>query len=219
MPETYVCRECGVSFLAKPSEKRAYCSTECYHMLKMSAEARFWAKVDKQGPVPPERPHMGPCWIWLGTVSVYGYGAFGIDGKQHKAHRLAYEWTVGPITTDTLDHRCRVKTCVNPAHLAPESFGANTLLGEAPPALNARKTHCKYGHPFDEVNTRRAYGKRQCRTCIQARRERYRTRGTHLIALARVRSGRLKSSRHTDGPCKACVAAEERREPAKAAQA
>lgn len=211
MPETCVCRECGVSFLAKPSEKRSYCSTECYHAPKLSPEARFWSKVDKQGPVPPEKPGLGPCWMWLGTVSVYGYGAFGIDGKQYKAHRLAYEWTVGPITTDTLDHRCRVKTCVNPAHLAPESFWANTRLGEAPTAINARKTHCKYGHAFDEANTRRVHGKRQCRTCIQARTERYKARGNHLRALSRMRSGRTNGSRHTDGPCKACVAAEERR--------
>jgi hypothetical protein len=36
-------------------------------------------------------------------------------------------------------------------------FGANSP--------NRRKTHCSRGHPYDEKNTRRTNGKRQCRTC------------------------------------------------------
>src|SRR5208282_3495744 len=29
-------------------------------------ERRFWAHVDKNGPVPPHRPALGPCWVWTG---------------------------------------------------------------------------------------------------------------------------------------------------------
>src|ERR1035437_916757 len=25
---------------------------------------RFWAKVDRNGPVPAHRPELGPCWVW-----------------------------------------------------------------------------------------------------------------------------------------------------------
>lgn len=26
----------------------------------------LWKHVDKNGPIPPFRPDLGPCWIWLG---------------------------------------------------------------------------------------------------------------------------------------------------------
>lgn len=33
-------------------------------------EQRFWAKVDKNGPV--VRPELGPCWIWTGNRDPWG---------------------------------------------------------------------------------------------------------------------------------------------------
>ena len=26
---------------------------------------RFWSKVNKAGSVPPHRPELGPCWVWV----------------------------------------------------------------------------------------------------------------------------------------------------------
>lgn len=37
------------------------------------------------------------------------------------------------------------------------------------PLANARKTHCKYGHPFDEMNTYVYAAGRRCRTCDRLR--------------------------------------------------
>jgi hypothetical protein len=44
------------------------------------------------------------------------------------------------------------------------------------PGSNATKTHCAYGHPFDEVNTMvlqsaKNHGKRVCRSCQTRRRQ------------------------------------------------
>jgi hypothetical protein len=58
------------------------------------------------------------CWLWQGALTK-GYGAFrGADKKRHEAHRWAYEFLRAPIPPGlTIDHLCRVKTCVNPWHL------------------------------------------------------------------------------------------------------
>lgn len=120
----------------------------------------------------------GGCWIWYGAMDSQGYGrvTFRVDGRRvwTGAHRAFYEGFVGPIPEGLdLDHLCRVRACVNPAHLEPVTRSVNLKRGEAgglrekgPSAINAAKTHCKRGHPFNEANTyREKSGARHCRTC------------------------------------------------------
>ena len=116
------------------------------------------------------------CWIWESTQS-RGYGQFRVKGKYIYAHRVSYEMHVGPIPHGlTLDHICRVKCCVNPHHLEPCTMRVNLLRGNNVCAKNARKTHCKHGHPFDDFNTYVWNGPqgnvRYCRTCVNKRKER-----------------------------------------------
>ncbi len=60
---------------------------------------------------------------------------------------------VGQIPSGlTLDHLCRVRNCVNPAHLEPVTHRENTLRGDGVTAINARKTSCHRGHPFAGEN-------------------------------------------------------------------
>jgi hypothetical protein len=112
------------------------------------------------------------CWVWNGAPMNTGYGQY----RNRLAHRLVYELLVGPIPESlTLDHLCRNRICVNPAHLEPVTFKENVLRGESLPARNARKTHCPQGHPYDEENTYVSpRGWRQCRTCIRERMRRMR---------------------------------------------
>lgn len=130
-------------------------------------EARF----DKQW-IP--EPNSG-CWLWIGALDAYGYGAFAIkiDGKwgMRKAHRIAYERFVGPIP-DNLepDHLCRTKCCINPSHLDPVSGRVNTLRSDGVTAKNSRKTHCNEGHAFDGSNLgfkidQRGRKHRYCKQC------------------------------------------------------
>ena len=109
------------------------------------------------------------CWEWTSTVH-RGYGRFHVNRKSRIAHRYVYEILVGPIPDGlTIDHLCRVRCCVLPDHLEVVTGRINTLRGFGPPALNARKTHCLRGHPYDEANTYvfPGTGWRRCRTCFR----------------------------------------------------
>jgi hypothetical protein len=87
------------------------------------------------------------CWLWPGLRDARGRGVVFHDGKQRKAHRVAYERLVGPIPGGLEpDHTCRNLACFNPKHLEPVTHKVNTLRGEGVPAKNARKTECVNGH-------------------------------------------------------------------------
>lgn len=111
----------------------------------------------------------GDCWVWIGAKHNAGYGQYGRPARL--AHRMSYEAHVGPIPDGlTLDHLCRNRLCVNPAHLEPVTLPTNVLRGDSPPAKNARKTHCPKGHPYDETNTHVTnQGWRICKACNRER--------------------------------------------------
>lgn len=127
---------------------------------------RFWAKVAKGEP--------NDCWLWIGWRNADGYGL--IDDRPRtgvrRAHRVAYEFSIGPIPDGLqLDHLCRNPPCVNPRHLEPVTNQENTRRG----AHGSLITSCPKGHPYDDANT---YvdpdGARRCRRC---HRERMRRQG------------------------------------------
>lgn len=138
---------------------------------------RFWSKVDKQGPVPAERPDLGPCWIWIAAKTSRGYGNFtvgGRSGRNHTAHRFAYELANGAVADGLdLDHLCRVRACVNPTHLEPVTRRENLLRGETIVARNSAKTHCPHGHEYTPENTYVRDGSRNCRQCRRQRERAY----------------------------------------------
>jgi hypothetical protein len=83
------------------------------------------------------------------------------------AHRVLYRLVNGPIPIGAeIDHLCRNRSCVNPDHLEAVSHRENLMRSPiAPAAINARKTHCKYGHEFTQTNTYVSSGRRRCRLC------------------------------------------------------
>lgn len=71
----------------------------------------------------------GGCWEWTGATG-RGYGRFRVGGRnggrQVPAHRWLYEQMVCPVPDDLeLDHLCRNRNCVNPAHLEPVTGSEN----------------------------------------------------------------------------------------------
>jgi hypothetical protein len=126
------------------------------------------------------------CWFWAGAKTHNGYGVFN-DGGWVRAHRWAYEHFIAPIPSElTIDHLCRIPSCVNPTHLEPVTVRENTLRSPvAPTAVNARKTHCKRGHPFDQMNTLVRLTGRGCKTCLRERK-----RITYPIWRAKRRAAR-----------------------------
>jgi hypothetical protein len=115
-------------------------------------------------------PNTG-CILWLGAVSRGprgGYGMMTYKRQARRAHRIAYELYRGPIPPGfELDHLCRVRSCINPRHLEPVTMRENVLRGASGPAENARKTHCRMGHPYSGRNLFiRKSGSRSCRSCL-----------------------------------------------------
>lgn len=108
------------------------------------------------------------CWFWEGPKATNGYGLFSCKKVRYGAHRLSYMIYVGIIPSGlVIDHLCRNRDCINPAHLEPVTQRENLL--RSPLTLNGigfAKTHCHKGHIFDVENTYiRAEGKRDCRKC------------------------------------------------------
>lgn len=129
--------------------------------MKKSVSERFWAKVDVRG--------ADECWPWLGAPNGSGYGWFNRDGRVLGAHRVSYELVIADIPAGMeIDHLCRNKACVNPAHLEPVTKLENMRRWGAGKD-NAAKTHCRLGHPYAGGNLFLSPdGRRQCRECARA---------------------------------------------------
>jgi hypothetical protein len=121
---------------------------------------------DKISPEP-----MSGCWLWTAALTEDGYGSVGTgEGtKTALAHRLVFFLLGGEMPAGTeQDHVCRVRSCVNPAHLEPVTHLMNIRRGArvAPP-------HCPKGHEYTEQNSKK-YNlpsgaiSRACRVCARA---------------------------------------------------
>ena len=134
---------------------------------------RFLAKVAHE-------PTSG-CWLWTGSVSLWGYGQFAVGRRTASAHRVAWEIFRGLIPDGyEVDHLCRTKICVNPDHLEPVTHAENIRRGGQllkATAYWTSKTHCPQGHAYSERNlyvTRTGW--RQCKACNAARERRRQAR-------------------------------------------
>ncbi len=117
------------------------------------------------------------CWIWQSGLNPGGYGQFRFNGRQVGAHRAAYLMFRGPIAHGLdLDHLCRNRACVNPAHLEPVARSENLRRGEVG-QWNRATERCPKGHPYDEANTYHdPRGWRGCRMCRNEAARRYKRR-------------------------------------------
>lgn len=141
----------------------------------LTNDERFWRKVDRAGPE--------DCWLWNASLTNQGYGQVWMKelGRPASAHRWAYERLVGPIPVGlSLDHLCRVRNCVNPAHLEPVTHAENMRRAAG------LKTHCPWGHEYTEENIYRGSdGTAVCRFCKK------KVRGVRVRQmLARIAKGR-----------------------------
>ena len=88
---------------------------------KIDPLVRFWQKVEIQD---------NGCWNWTGNINWKGYGGFRFNRRWGRAHRFAFELLVGPISEGLeIDHLCRNRRCVNPAHMELVTTQENTHRG------------------------------------------------------------------------------------------
>jgi len=123
---------------------------------------RFWSKVVVA---------VDGCWLWTAGLTTTGYSKYTHCGRTDLGHRVAYSELVGPIPDDLeIDHLCRRRNCVNPAHMEPVTAQTNMRRSNAPCAFNAAKTHCKNGHPLEDGNlvpSKLKVGERACLICFR----------------------------------------------------
>ena len=103
------------------------------------------------------------CWEWTGKRSPEGYGRIYSGGSMVYAHRLSYESSTAPIPDGLeIDHLCRNRACVNPAHLEPVTHAENQRR------IALRQKRCRRnGHDWtDPANVyTRPDGRRWCAAC------------------------------------------------------
>lgn len=126
----------------------------------------------------------GPgCWMWHGKTNAEGYGLIHAGGNVRRylrAHRVVYEHLVGPVPDGLeLDHLCRVKGCVNPAHLEPVTHKENSRRALVRPC-------CKRGHPLDKQTGRHRY----CSICRREAEARRSTEEYNALRRAKYRAKR-----------------------------
>lgn len=107
------------------------------------------------------------CWLWTGAINHRGYGRYG----KELAHRVSVRLSGVSIPKGkVVDHLCRVRNCVNPAHLRVVTVEENIFAdkSESIPALNKLKTNCINGHPYVDGNIY-FVGTRKHRVCRECR--------------------------------------------------
>ena len=106
------------------------------------------------------------CWLWTGTLDKRtGIGLVWRGKQPSSAYRVVYEAEVGPVPEGLeLDHLCRRRLCVNPAHLEPVTRRENELR-KSFAYRNRKLLKCKEGHCMKANGARTHEGGRVCRLC------------------------------------------------------
>lgn len=115
------------------------------------------------------------CLIFYGALE-RGYGRVDVGSKHLRVHRLVWELSTGVPIPDgqTIDHLCRVRSCINVAHMEVVTPEENSRRARRTPA-GARPSTCVNGHEYTAENTLidRNSGSRRCRECKRANKRKH----------------------------------------------
>lgn len=130
----------------------------------MSLPDTFWSKA-----------RTTDCIVWTGAQNNKGYGCFAIEGKSQLAHRLVWEEEHGPIPEGmTIDHLCRVHSCINLDHLEVVTQTENRRRRSESSGY-VPGGQCARGHELTEDNIYRRKNRAgfECRECRRQTNERW----------------------------------------------
>lgn len=95
-----------------------WCGTPLGHLElgQCCARAKVWLMLPMRAKTSPDPE---PCHEWEHGIGLDGYGKVRIGNRTLRAHRIVYEFFIGPIEPgQVILHSCDNKKCVNIAHLA-----------------------------------------------------------------------------------------------------
>lgn len=163
-----------------------------------------------------ELPYIEPipesgCLVWTAGVDKDGY-ARSRWGRSNTGylHREIWKAENGPIPDGlVIDHKCRVRSCINPEHLRAVTPRENSLASGslAPSKLNADKTKCPSCGGDFEVYWNYGDKERRCRSCFNNRTKLYQR---EMRAQRRMAGLCVQCAQKNDSDslhCEACLAA------------
>jgi hypothetical protein len=106
------------------------------------------------------------CWLWQGNVDAQGYAWLWVGrGRRAWAHRHVYEAETGvPLAPGIeLDHLCRRRSCVRPAHAEKVTQAENKRRMHW--KNRAQRERCPAGHGLYENGRRTPEGGVVCLVC------------------------------------------------------
>ena len=84
----------------------------------MTIEDKFLARINKNGPIHPYKPELGPCWLWTGSLGPARRPIMKWQGKSIVPARVALMLKTGRFPKDLCAlHTCDNGMCVSPEHL------------------------------------------------------------------------------------------------------
>ena len=100
------------------------------------------------------------CWLWIGPLDRDGYAMW----RGRRMHPVIWIDANGPIDAGKqLDHLCRRRNCVNPAHL--EMVTKRENIRRIHPS-RWRRERCIAGHELYHWGRRTPQGGVVCRLCM-----------------------------------------------------
>lgn len=144
--------------------------------MKKNTLETFWSRVNKNGSIPDQKPELGNCWEWTGTMTDKGYGLFAFKCKEFRAHRFSLKLTIGDFGKFCACHKCDNPKCIRPSHLFAATHSenmrdmANKKRAKSP---YAESTKCIHGHEYKKgtfkIRIKGKYKSRRCLICDKIR--------------------------------------------------